>query len=139
MEENSTKQVFTVEQPGYGAMRGEPEVQRVLGEGMVVAGCSYGGGRESGKTYRLWLSPATAAAFVPIHPASAESQCQACKSGVAHTQGFCPKQGSGQQRVKIQGMSVGEARNRVPPRLAEAVGRAMKEAFESESASGSSG
>ena len=61
-------------------------------------------------------------AFVP--------KCATCKAGkTVHEQGYCPKKGSSQKRVQIDGKSVQAARNRVPPDLAAHIGRAMLQAW----------
>ena len=120
---------YCVEQPAYSEMRSHERVKEVLGEGLVVQGCAYGE-RRSSKPYRMWLSPETARVFKPILPTDAESQCATCKAGkTVHEQGYCPKKGSSQKRVKIDGKSVQAARNRVPPDLAAHVGRAMLQAW----------
>ena len=116
---------YCIEQPATSAMKDMPEVIRTLGEGVKVYGCAWGE-RKSLKPYRLWLSPATAEIFQPIHPASPLSRCEECKAGVVHTQAMMPAEGSTQERVRLPGMTVGAARNRVPPRLAEHVGLAMR-------------
>ena len=108
-------------------MKDMPEVIRAIGEGLKVYGCAWGE-RKSLKPYRLWLSPATAEIFHPIHPSSPLSRCEECKAGVVHTQAMMPAAGSTQERVRLPGMTVGAARNRVPPRLAEHVGLAMRTA-----------
>jgi hypothetical protein len=118
---------YCIEQPATSAMKDMPEVRRTLGEGVKVYGCAWGE-RKSLKPYRLWLSPATAEIFHPIHPSSPLSRCEECKAGVVHTQAMMPAAGSTQERVRLPGMTVGAARNRVPPRLAEHVGLAMRTA-----------
>lgn len=116
---------YCVEQPATSAMKDMPEVRATLGEGIVVSGCAWGE-RKSKKPYRLWLSPETAEIFQPIHPASAQSQCRACKLGERHAEAMVPARGSDQKRVKLDGMTNDAARNRVPPRMAEHVGLAMR-------------
>jgi hypothetical protein len=116
---------YCVEQPAASAMKDMPEVQATLGEGIVVSGCAWGE-RKSKKPYRLWLSPETAEVFQPIHPASAQSRCEACKGGRRHAEAMVPARGGDQKRVKLVGMTNDAARNRVPPRMAEHVGLAMR-------------
>lgn len=120
---------FACEQPGYSEMRKHPRVIEEWGPGILVRACAYGE-RQSGKTYRLWMNPATAAEFTPIQPDSDQSQCTWCKQGKGHPEAFCPKKGQDKRRVRLPGYTTGAARNRVPPALAAAVAVAQKAARE---------
>jgi hypothetical protein len=119
---------YVMEQPAQSAVKDLKEVREELGvEGLVVQGCAYGE-RKSGKKYILWMSPETRAMFSPVLPASPESKCEDCKAGKKHSQGMCPRKGSGQERVHLEGMTNAAARNRVPPGLAEHLGWVMRAA-----------
>ena len=50
--------------------------------------------------------------------------------GGRHPHAHAPQKGSEQTRIKEAGKTNEAARNRVPPLLAEAVGRCMREAWE---------
>lgn len=118
---------FACEQPGFSEMRKHPRVVREWGEGTLVQACAYGE-RQSGKTYRLWMSKEAAAEFRPIDPAGPESQCRFCRKGQPHPQAYCPKKGQQRTRISLEGYTTAAARNRVPPGLAEAVATAQKQA-----------
>lgn len=120
-----------LEQPAWGNLRYNPRVKEMLKDSIVVAGCAYGE-RVSGKKYRLWMSKETLKFFTPIDPTGPDSLCETCKAipKQPHTQGYAPKAGSAQGRIKTPGLSGAAARTRVPPKLAAAVGTAMRKAWE---------
>ena len=128
-EEDSTIQ-FVLENPGQSAIQHLPEIQ-ALGAGVVVQACSYGEVK-SGKTYRIWMTKDTQAEFKPILPTDEESECEECKAGRKHTQTKIPtpKEGRVQQRVSREGLTKAAVMNRLPPKLAEHLSRAMKTARE---------
>ena len=87
------------------------------------------GERQSGKAYRLWLSPETRKEFTPRDPAGPLSRCAFCIEGEAHPQAYCPKaHQKGKERIHLAGFTNAAARNRVPPDLAEEVAKAMRRA-----------
>ena len=118
---------YAFEQPAYSEARHHPWILANLGEGIVVAGCAYGE-RKSGKMYRLWLSPGTAACFTPRDPTGPDSLCLYCTRGEDHPHAYSPRPHQQKQRVSLAGYTNKAARNRVPPHLAEAVSIAMIEA-----------
>ena len=114
---------YTVEQPGESALG--PMLTARLGTPVQVTGCRYG--RLSKKPYDLWMSE-------PAKTYLAESYaetplCKHCTNKTRHDQGQTPARGSKQSRVKEDGVCNEAARNRVPPRLAQAAGAAMKRAW----------
>jgi len=117
---------YVLEQPAQSAVKNLKEM-KALGQGVVVQGCAYGE-RQSGKKYILWMSPETKEMFQPVLPASTRSLCAFCKAGEKHPQGYCPRKGSGQERVHLEGMTNAAARNRVPPGLAQHLGWVMRKA-----------
>ena len=98
-----------------------------LGEPVTVEACAYG--RLSKKTYLLWLSPETKQRYLRIQRHAA-TDCPYCSQGLDHPHAHAPAKGSTQSRVKEDGKTNEAARNRVPPMLAQAVGRCMREAWE---------
>ena len=118
---------FAGENPGFSTLRDDKRIKAMMGEGIVVSGCAYG--RKNMKPYRIWLTPGAAKHFKPVHPASSESLCPACKGETdRHEQAACPRRGDSRPREKEKGCSVQASKNRVPPKLAAAVAEAMLKA-----------
>ena len=109
-------------------MRLHRDMQRELGQGIVVPACPYG--RKSGKTYRLWMSEETQRHFTPIAPAGKDSWCEDCKAGRLHQQAQCPQKGDTRGRIKEKGHTGKSARLRMPPRLAKELAKAMQKGWE---------
>ena len=125
-EEDSTIQ-FVPENPGQSEVKALPEMQ-ALGEGVVIKACAYGEVR-SGKEYRVWMTKETMAEFAPILPADPRSECEECKAGRQHTQTKITKTGGKvQNRLSREGFTKEAVANRLPPKLAEHLSRAMKAA-----------
>ena len=126
---NNPRLQYAVENPAYSALREVKGFKKAFGKGIVVVGCAYG--LESGKKFRLWLSPETEKHFKPIHPASKKSRCKVCKSGGGrHKYAAIPKKGDTRPRIHKDGESVTAAANMIPTLMAVHVGRAMKRAWE---------
>ena len=88
-----------------------------------------GGEVRSGKEYRVWMTKETKAEFEPILPADPRSECEECRAGRQHTQTKITKTGGKvQNRLSREGFTKEAVANRLPPKLAEHLSRAMKAA-----------
>ena len=126
---------FAVENVGTGAMKDDKQVIKAIGRPLIVPACPYG--RKSGKTYAIWLTPDAKALFQKrhIHPASKRSRCTSCKASphlphhrVKHEQAACPRPGDKRPRIREEGHTPEAAANRVPPPLAQLIGRCLRDA-----------
>lgn len=128
---------WTMENVGTGAMTTDKQVVKALGTPVIVPACGYG--RRSGKTYALWMAPGTRALFLQrqVLPSSAESLCASCKANphlphrrVRHEQAACPQKHDNRKRISEPGQTSEGAANRIPPPLAQLVGKCMRDACE---------
>ena len=128
-EEDETVQ-YALENPESSAMKRLPEVQ-ALGESIAIRACAYGE-VETGKSHVFWMSPETRREFTPIKPTDHASMCDVCKSGGRHrrTKVTSVEERGTRERIVGTDMTKSAAENRVPPKLAEHLGRAMRTAWE---------
>ena len=119
---------WCLENPAETAILWDKKWMKEFGEGMEVHGCPYG--KKSAKKYHLWMSKATEAIFkeVQVLPKDPKSLCETCKKGLLHSETHSKRKGDPRPRLAEEGKNQKAARNRVPPNLAELVGRCMKEA-----------
>lgn len=112
----------------------QPQIKKIAGHNIKkVFGCAYG--RKSGKTYKIAMSKETFNLFHPIHPTDKESKCEPCKRLKTtrhreHEQAACPAREDKRPRITEEGQVGKGAANRVPPALAEHIGRTMLQAWQ---------
>ena len=134
MNRATPKAQWAIENPERSAMWKIPAIEAMAGSHTKkVHGCAYG--RKSGKTYKIAMSKATYDRFQPIHPTDRESLCEPCKrlkrtKHKEHEQAACPAREDPRPRISEEGQVGKGAANRVPPALAEHVGRAMLQAWQ---------
>lgn len=125
---------WAIENPERSAMWKMPQIKHLVGKFTTkVHGCAYG--RKSGKTYKIAMSREAHAIFKPIHPTDARSKCEHCKrlgrtKHKEHEQAACPAKEDPRPRISEAGQVGKGAVNRVPPALAEHVGKAMLQAWQ---------
>ena len=118
---------FCLENPAWSALRFDKNMKKFFGEGIVVQGCAYGE-RQTGKEYRFWMSPEALFVFnqIQVLPEDkARSMCEDCKAGRVHQQVACPQKGDKRPRESVPGQLQKATKNRIPPGLGAAIGRAL--------------
>ena len=112
---------YAIENPGYGALRHNPDMIAAFGTATVTTtGCAFG--LAHNKPYRFWTN------MNRDHPAwrtNAKQWCEACRENKGHNAKMCPPKGDTTPRPKEDGKTNAAARSRMPPEL----GRSLADMF----------